>query len=186
MMSGRKVLYRAALLAALAISISPARSGLAEVQRVLALPAEFASYRAWKPLMNAPQEVPLDLWMKCVAPSQADWDEARKAHGPHTQRMIQVFANPAAHKSLKNVKSKGFAEGSVLAKEKMTEDSDHTEFSGVAFMVKRSADQFPDSGGWEFRYFPSNDNEREQTQLACAGCHKTAARDFVFGDYPQK
>lgn len=185
-MMSKKNLYRAALLAAITISVHPVRSGLAEVQRVLPLPAEFAAYRSWKPLMNAPQEVPMESWMKCVAPGQADWDEARKAHGPHTQRMIQVYGNTAAHKSLKNAKSKGFSAGSVLAKEKMTEDSNHTVFSGVAFMVKRSAEQYPDSGGWEFRYFPSNDDERKQTQLACAGCHKTAARDFVFGDYPQK
>ena len=179
---------QAACLAALAISVCLVRPMLAqqaEPVRVLALPAELTPYRSWKPLLKAPREMPLELWIKCDVPTEAGW-EAEKPNGPHTRRLILVYANPVAQKSLKNAKGKSFPTGSIIAKEKLTAGGNRTEFSGVAFMVKRAGDQFAGSGGWEFRYFPSSDSQREQTQAACAACHKDAANDFVFGEYPQK
>ncbi|HSP07936.1 MAG TPA: cytochrome P460 family protein [Acidobacteriota bacterium] len=156
-------------------------------QRILALPEDLAGYRTWKTLTKAPYEIPLELWVQCIAPANADSEATQKANGSRAQRMIQVYANRDAERALKNEQNKGLPIGSILAKEKiLIKDGSRPEFSGVAFMVKRSPDQFPETGGWEFRYFPSNETDRGQIQQACSGCHKTARRDYVFAEHISK
>lgn len=156
------------------------------VQKILPLPAELSAYRSWKPLIKTPFEVPYELWIQCVAPSQQDLESARTAHGPHSQRVIQVYANRDAERAVKNKNTTAFPPGSILAKEKLTKTTGgDNEFAGVAFMIKRSGGQFPETGGWEFLYFPGG-GDSKTLQQSCGGCHKTAARDYVFADYLNK
>jgi hypothetical protein len=149
----------------------------------LGLPPALAGYREWTQLINVPYEVPLELWVRCVAPTPKDWETARAKYGPHTERFIQVYGNAASSRSLAENK-RPFPIGTVIAKEKLS-GFPHGSPDGVAFMVKREAARFPDSGGWEFLYFPS-DGEPRATHKACASCHKAArSRDYLFGGYPK-
>lgn len=155
------------------------------VQKILPLPAELSAYRSWKPLIKDTFEVPYELWIRCVAPTQQDYDSARAAHGPHTQRFIQVYANRDAQRVMKNMNTAAFPAGSIIAKEKLIGTAGGgAEFAGVAFMIKHAGDQFPETRGWEFRYYPSGD--AKSLQESCGGCHKTATRDYVFADYLDK
>lgn len=153
------------------------------VQRILPLPGELAPYRSWKPQIKGPYEVPWESWIRCTSPTDADQETVRESHGPHATKQIQVYANQAAERVLKGGKSKVFPIGSIIAKEKLLLQEHGPEFSGIAFMIKRSSEKFPETGGWEFQYFPSNESEQQQIQSTCGGCHKTAPTDYVFADY---
>lgn len=152
------------------------------VQRILSLPGELAPYRSWKPQIKGPYEVPWESWIRCTSPTDADKETARESHGPHSAKQIQVYANQAAERVFKG-KSKMFPIGSIIAKEKLLLQYHGPEFSGIAFMIKRSPEKFPETGGWEFQYFPSSESEQQQIQSTCSGCHKTAPTDYVFADY---
>ena len=85
----------------------------------LKLPADLAKYKEWRALLQSPAPVPLELWLKCVAPTPADWTQARKKYGPHTEHYIQVYANQTATQTLGQGKTGVFLTGAVIAKEKL-------------------------------------------------------------------
>ena len=148
----------------------------------LNLPTDLAKYKEWKTLLRYPAPVPLELWIRCVAPTPTDWTQAREKYGPHTEHYIQVYANRKASQTLHQGKSSPFLTGAVIAKEKLI-DSPEGTVAGVAFMIKRGTPQFASTGGWEFAYYPQSDNSA--SIQACAACHRSAAsKDYVFGQYP--
>jgi hypothetical protein len=148
----------------------------------LGLPDEFVSYRAWPLLLKTPHQVPLELAIRCAAPKPADWAEAMKKHGPHTQRYVRVFANPVAAAALRA--GGPLPVGSVIAKDKLVDPQDDTP-EGVGLMVKRPDARLGATGGWEFLYFPAVGDRRE-THEHCAACHRAATMtDYVFGSYPE-
>ena len=147
----------------------------------LKLPADLAKYKEWKALLQSPEPVPLELWTRCMASTPTEWAQAREKHGPHTEHYIQVYANPIATQTLGQGKAGVFRTGAVIAKEKLT-DSPQGTVAGVAFMIKIGLPQFASTGGWEFAYYPrSGDSASIQ---ACATCHRSASKDYVFGQYP--
>jgi Cytochrome P460 len=96
----------------------------------------------------------------------------------------RVYGNPTAIKSMSPSVEQGFRVGTIIAKEKLAE-SPHASPDGVAFMVKRPQSDFPDTGGWQFLYFPASGDDRN-AQHACASCHRAASsKDYVFGRYPR-
>lgn len=161
------------------LSSQPLPSGRSK----LSLPAEFSNYRKWTALHSSPYAVPLDLYLRCMAPTQADWARARQKYGPHTENFVQVYGNQAAMQAF-GPKARHFLIGAVIAKEKLGESPDG-DAEGVAFMVKRGTPQFARTGGWEFIYYPQS-GDSGRTQEHCAECHQTAAStDYVFGQYPR-
>ena len=68
--------------------------------RTLTLPADVAKYRNWTSLLQHPHGVPMELWIRCMAPSPEEWEAARRKFGPHTQLLIRVYANPTASASI--------------------------------------------------------------------------------------
>ena len=152
-------------------------------QSRLQLPGELVNYRQWTQLLKVPYEVPLELWVRCVAPTPGDWAVARENYGPHTKRFIRIYGNGPAEESLASGGGP-FRAGSVIVKEKLAGEP-HSDADGVAFMVKRDSRAFVGTGGWEFLYFPASP-DKESTHQSCATCHKAAAaRDYVFGRYPR-
>jgi hypothetical protein len=148
----------------------------------LKLPAELAHYKDWKKQLESPTPVPLALWTQCIATTPADWAEAQKKHGPHSQHYIQVYANPIAMQNLSPGKTGPFQPGAIIAKEKLFDLPEGT-VAGVAFMIKRSDPKFAGTGGWEFDYYPRPSGV--MTTSGCASCHQSAAAtDYVFGEYP--
>jgi hypothetical protein len=148
----------------------------------LNLPAGLAKYKEWKTLLPSPTPVPFDLWIRCIAPTPADWTQARKRYGLHSEHYIQVYANLLAVQTIISAKGEPFPTGAVIAKEKLL-DSPEGNVTGVAFMIKRGTPQFASAGGWEFSYYPrSGDSASAQD---CATCHRSvASKDYVFGQYP--
>jgi hypothetical protein len=154
-------------------------------QSAVDLPADLTGYQDWKQLLTSPipYRVPIELWIRCVAPTPADWAEAREKNGPHNERYIRVYGNPSATRSLANYE-KRFPVGSVIAKEKFTTAPDGPAV-GLAFMIKREVARFPETDGWEFVYYPASGDARK-THEACAACHRRAAStDYLFGQYPR-
>jgi Cytochrome P460 len=148
----------------------------------LNLPADLAKYKEWKTQLPSPTPVPLELWLRCMAPTPSDWAQAEEKYGPHTQHYIQVYANQIATQTLRKGKAGPFPTGAILAKEKLTEAPQGT-VAGVAFMIKRDTPQFSSSGGWEFAYYPKSGDSAGIE--ACAICHRSAAsKDYVFAHYP--
>lgn len=150
----------------------------------LGLPAQFAKYREWTQLLESPYQVPMELWVRCMAPTPADWEAAQKKYGPHTRRFVRVYGNAAASKAVLSEPRQPFPPDSIVAKEKLSGSPDGAA-EGVAFMVKHAPPAFPDTGGWEFLYFPAAADTR-RTHADCASCHRAAASsDYVFGQYPR-
>jgi cytochrome P460 len=155
---------------------------LRSVVNQLKLPADLAKYKEWRTLLQSPAPVPLELWIRCIAPTPADGTQAREKYGPHTKHYIQVYANQIATQTLRQGKAGVFLTGAVIAKEKLM-DSPQGTVAGVAFMIKRGTPQFASTGGWEFAYYPRSGDSR--SIQACASCHRSAAStDYVFGQYP--
>ena len=151
----------------------------AERKRPLKLPAEFAEYKQWTPLLKSPHQVPTDLWLLCRPPTPSELDAARQKNGPHGARFIRVYGNQPVAAAVSDRERKPFPPGAVIAKEKLS-----GTLQGVAFMVKRKPSQFPETDGWEFLFYPASGDSR-RTHDACASCHRGAAsRDYIFGQYP--
>lgn len=158
---------------------SPAES---DKSSQLNLPRELAAYRDWPQLLKVPYQVPLEQYIRCVLPRPQDWNEARKKYGPHTQKFIRVYGNQLASDAFKSKRE--LPVGSIIAKEKFS-GIPQGKSDGVAFMVKHALGQFPESGGWEFLYFPAP-LPHPGAQNECAACHQAAkSTDFVFGKYPR-
>lgn len=148
----------------------------------LNLPADIAKYKEWRTLLQSPAPVPLELWIRCIAPTPTDWNQAREKYGPHAEHYIQVYANQIATETFPQGKAALFLTGAVIAKEKLMGSPEGT-VAGVAFMIKRSAPQFASTGGWEFAYYPRTGDAA--SIQACVTCHRSAAsKDYVFGKYP--
>ena len=147
------------------------------------LPPTLAAYRGWVQLLKEPQPVPMELWIRCARVSQADWAEARRKHGPHTERYIRVYGNPQATRGLLQPRGSSLPYGSIIAKEKLPASPD-AQADGVGFMIRHAPPAFAATSGWEFVYRPSSGNER-QTHEACAACHRSVP-GYVFGQYPVK
>jgi len=148
----------------------------------LNLPADLAKYKEWRTQLQSPAPVPLELWIRCVAPTPADWTHAREKYGPHTEHYIQVYANQIATETLRKGRPGLFPTGAVIAKEKLLGSPQGT-VAGVAFMVKRGMSQFASTGGWEFAYYPRPDDFASTRD--CVNCHRSVApKDYVFGEYP--
>ena len=86
-------------------------------EAVLDLPNGVAEYRSWRQLLRKPHPVSWELWIRCMAPTAADWEAAGKKIGPHTEHVIMVYGNPAAMTGLSN-QGKALPAGAVIAKEK--------------------------------------------------------------------
>jgi hypothetical protein len=151
--------------------------------RAFALPSDVAKYREWASLQKQPHAVPRDLWARCSDPRPEEWEAARRKFGPHVRLSIWVYANPTAAGAFAPGATRAVPVGSIIAKEKLAGSADDV-VEGVAFMIKHPRAAFPDTDGWEFRYFPSRGDDRG-IQAACAACHRAAARDYVFGQYPR-
>ena len=121
-----------------------------------------------------------DVWRR---PPSTGLGHGRK-YGPHTEHFIRVYGNQAATQAASAHERRSFPIGAVIAKEKFS-SSPHGPAEGVAFMLKRETAQFPETGGWEFVYYPAS-GEARHTHEACAVCHRAAAStDYVFGQYPR-
>jgi cytochrome P460 len=149
----------------------------------LAVPKGLAGYRSWRALTTEPQLVPYDLAILCARVTEERLAVARKDHGPHTNRWIRVYANPAALAVVNDTKRTTFPAGAIIAKEKLVNPSD-PDAEGIAFMIKHPKGQFAESDGWEFAYYPAGG--AKATYERCVACHKAGApRDYVFGSYGQ-
>ena len=149
------------------------------------VPPALAGYRAWAPLMDEPQPVPMSLWIRCAIVTQTEWAEARKRHGPHTERYIKVYGNPRAADGILRGSGGVLPYGAIIAKEKLPV-SPNAAPDGIGFMIRHRPPEFAATDGWEFVYLPPSGDKRE-THEACAGCHRNApAGTYYFGRYPAK
>lgn len=147
------------------------------------LPQDVAGYRSWPQLLEQPRPVSENLWFLCRPPSVVERDEARQRAGPHADHLVMVYATAAAAQALATT-ARSLPPGAILAKAKVSQAGDASP-EAVAFMIKHDAGEFPESGGWEFRYYPASGDPRE-TQEHCAACHQAGkATDFVLGVYPK-
>jgi hypothetical protein len=134
----------------------------------LAVPTPLARYRSWHELTPKPRLVPYVASAACMAPSTP-------ITNPHEDRWIRVYANPVALEAMQA--QSGFPPGSIVAKEKLLRADGKPE--GVAFMIKHGKGSFIKSGGWEFRFYPSDGAPLADER--CGACHRAGGgRDYVF------
>src|SRR5260221_454520 len=85
----------------------------------LDLPADLAGYKRWTQLLKVPYAVPMELWIRCRAPTPADWEAARKEYGPHTERFIRVYGNSTAVEAVSKAERPALPVGSILFKQNL-------------------------------------------------------------------
>jgi cytochrome c553 len=147
----------------------------------LDLPPELAAYRSWRTVHHDPQPVPLELWLRCSLVPE-DLVRAEKATGPHFYRYSHTYLNPTALETLSGEGTRAFSAGAIVAKAKFT-DAAASRVEGVAFMIKHSAGEFTASGGWEFRYYPT---QASSGVTHCIECHREGnSRDYIFARLPR-
>ena len=147
----------------------------------VSIPSTLAGYRSWTELTPGPRLMPYELAVQCMPVTEAQLEQARKSHGPHTNLWAAVYANPAALVTLRAKDAKVFASGAILAKEKRRRREDGTP-EAVAFMIKHPKGEFT-SDGWEFVYYPSAGPRASYEQ--CVSCHHSgASKDYVFSSLP--
>jgi Cytochrome P460 len=143
------------------------------------LPAHLSGYRNWQAGDVHAVSTPLDGL--CIPLPEKELaqrrEELRRAHGPHAERFLRVYANPIASKAAPDGERAAFPEGSIIAKEKLA-DPNSSSAEAVAFMIKRAPGTFPQSSDWEFRYYPES---RGADFSGCIECHRAgASKDYVF------
>jgi hypothetical protein len=148
------------------------------------VPSELAGYRSWTGIADATHLVPLEFFFRCSPTSAAEWAEARKKYGPHTQRYVRVYGNKNAGEALTRPEPGVPPPGSMIAKEKLVTMEGSPE--GIGFMIRRATPEFAATDGWEFLYFPAS-GDRKKTHDECASCHRRApSGNYVFGLYARK
>jgi hypothetical protein len=168
--------FRALLACSLLLS-----SACARTTEDLNLPPALTEYRSWESILLKPRPVPHDLWIRCVGRTPEQDRIDRETYGPHTHFFVNVYVNDAASAAKRD--GSRLPVGTIIAKEKFT-DSNGGRPVGVAFMIKRDEDSFPETHGWEFLYFPSSEDSVRSTHESCASCHRQgAATDYVLGNY---
>ncbi len=156
-------------------------SACGSVTEDIELPPALAEYRSWESILQEPRPVPHDLWIRCVARTPEIDRIDREEYGPHTHFFVNVYVNDLASAAKRD--GSRLPVGTIIAKEKFTNSEDGRPV-GVAFMVKRGGDSFPETRGWEFLYFPSSGDSDRQTHESCASCHiRAAATDYILGNY---
>ena len=149
------------------------------------LPAELAGYLKWVALNTFPRLVPYEFFLRCAPTTAADWAEARKTYGPHTQHYIRVYGTEQAADALRQPKPGALPTGSMIAKEKFLKFEAAGSPEGLGFMIRRGTAAFADTDGWEFLYFP-DPGDRRKTHEECASCHRAApSGNYIFGKYPK-
>ena len=142
------------------------------------LPAPLAAYRSWQAGRVHAVSPPLSIL--CVALPEEELvrrrAEAARAHGPHAERYLRVYANPRAAAAAREPGDQPFPAGSIIAKEKLAGPAATPE--AVAFMIKEPPGTSPESGDWTFRFFPE---PASASYTGCVECHRGgASRDYVF------
>jgi Cytochrome P460 len=142
-------------------------------RRGVSIPPALADYRSWTQLTSGPKRVSLASSAMCLPAAGF-----RQQGGPHDDRWVMIYANPAALGAMRSNDAKEFPAGAVLAKEKRRQRDDKAP-EAVAFMIKRGKGQFAKSGGWEFAFYPSSASNADYEH--CVSCHRDgAAMDYVF------
>jgi Cytochrome P460 len=150
-----------------------------------------ATYRGLRSMTKEPVLVDPQLAMLCRGASQADVDEAKKAHGPHAHTAVRIFMNDLAASAFEG-KRASYPAGSVIVKEKRalpivgsTEPRDEAaHHDGVGGMIKRPPGFDAAHGDWEYFYFHDASKVEKGAIASCVGCHdRAASADHVFGHW---
>jgi hypothetical protein len=142
------------------------------------LPASL-DYSSWKPLTAGPQVIGGPPSWLCASLTEERLRDLRasamQTHGSTHVGYIRVYANDLAFSALERG-DKTFPVGAGFAKEKS--ETHGGPVDGVAFMIKRPKAERPDSGGWEFDYYPKIAGA---SYSACIECHRTGnTEDYVY------
>src|SRR5437016_5469274 len=88
-------------------------AGMAAQAVDLRIPAPLSNYRSWKALTPTPQPIPYQLAQLCASVQPRTGSQGD--HGPHTDRWVMAYANPAADSALTNASIARFPVGAILA-----------------------------------------------------------------------
>jgi hypothetical protein len=143
-------------------------------------------YKTWPQLTPKPVPVAVTAWQDCRAPDpDSEFAKQSKKYGPHFSPAVRVFANPVAEAHLRSNNTNALPVGSVIVKEKLTDDK-ATEPHAYAAMIKREAGYDPDHGDWEYVYADLGEGgkvERGKIE-SCIACHTGQAKqDYLFLPY---
>lgn len=95
------------------------------------------------------------------------------AAGPHSERVLQTFANDiAAEQYLKfEEEFDAMPAGSVLAKESFAVKDGKAQVGPLFIMTKLAEGEAPDHGDWLYSALQPNGKEMGISQGFCSGCH---------------
>ncbi len=111
-----------------------------------------------------------------------------KTHGPHTDKMLNIFMNPSAklayHKIIKNLEKKiKYPVGAIILKEKIsTYSEDKDKPNSLGGLIKREPGYDSENGDWEYFYRDEDEKLTTGKIQNCIDCHKTQKdTDYIYG-----
>jgi hypothetical protein len=104
---------------------------------------------------------------------------------PHTDKFITVYVNDLGRKAMLEMKNPTFPQGSVIVKEKLTNQS-ISEPELLTVMIKREKGFNPETGDWEYMVTDgAGTTVQARGKLAnCQACHLSRPNtDYIFRTY---
>lgn len=167
-----KVTFRILAFVAAAIALTVVAADLAVTEQTAS-----TFYRDFTRLTKRPHRVaPLTATL-CTIPSRAVVEREKQMTGLHYWASVHVYASPAAMPAVTNG-LRAFPVGSVIVKEKLTDDG---KVSGVGGMIKRIAGYDASNGDWEYFYYGRPGEFSSGRLPSCVECHRAAkTNDYVY------
>jgi hypothetical protein len=143
---------------------------------------EITGYRGWTKVNKEPQLMPDQTAQLCAAASPAI---GAAAQNPHRNKYITVYVNELGRKAMIEQKGPAFPEGSVIVKEKLSEQSSQKP-ELMTVMIKRGKGFNPASGDWEYMVVDGTGTKvlAHGKLDNCQSCHSAKpGTDYVFRTY---
>lgn len=137
----------------------------------------YVGFRSWKPVNPEPKAVKGRNLAACDSAPQSE-----ERGSPHTDGFINVYVSESGREAYLKGKSKEFAEGTVIVKEKLAKKSGHVA-TELGVMIKREKGFAPNAGDWQFIFVDAKGTVTDQQSKLenCAACHRLRQKnDYVF------
>lgn len=145
---------------------------------------EIEGYRSWTRVNPQPVLMRAASAFDCAAPTPPI-PHPPGVGNPHADKFITVYVNDLGRKAMLEMKNPAFPKGSVIVKEKLTNQSS-SEPELLTVMIKREKEFNPETGDWEYMV---TDGAGATVQARgklenCQACHLSRpANDYIFRTY---
>ncbi len=149
---------------------------------------EIEGYRNWTKVNSVPQLMPDIVDRSCVLYKSPNGEVVDSKTNPHLKKYLTVYVNDIGRKAMLEQKKPLFPEGSVIVKEKLSDETSQTP-ELLTVMIKQKKDFHSESGDWEYAVVDGAGEKVEGrgNLQNCQACHfNRKETDYIFRTYLPK